>query len=200
MCTHPIITAYSVTAIVFAGYAGTANGAPSGADIAITVQSTAEKHADTPTAPPQVIGIKQLTGTWKIVRLWVDTSGISAWGLDDPEALGSMLTISPESIHWSYPASERFVGMDICTSSAPIISKANMNGREFEEESRASLTAAATYFGISAEQLGPTYSMTCAESDQNSPNDTEARDFTLTQDGRMVIPWYDGAILLLKRQ
>lgn len=121
MYIRPIITAYSVTAILLIGYSGTAHSASGETDSnAIAVQSASH-------VPVQTIGIKQLAGTWKITRLWVDTSGISAWGLDDSSAIGSMLTISPESIHWSYPASERFVGMDICTTSPPIILKADMD-------------------------------------------------------------------------
>ena len=195
MLTRFIITAYSVTAILLTGCSDAAYSAPTATDDNVmAAQSAPEKHVN---VPAQTIEIKQLAGTWKIMRLWVDTSGISAWGLDDPSAIGSMLTISPESAHWSYPASDRFIGMDICTTSAPIILKENMGAFAVPNES---VSAATTYFGIPVSQLSPTYKMTWSDSSPNDSTSTSANNFTLTADGRMVMIWYDGAILLLKRQ
>lgn len=66
--------------------------------------------------------------------------------------------------------------------------------------SNQSVSAATTYFGIPAGQLSPAYKMTCSDSLPNDSNGTTASDFYLTSDGHMVMIWYDGAILLLKRQ
>lgn len=142
------------------------------------------------------VAIKEITGDWKVERLWVDISGVTAYALDDPSAVGSVMTVTPDQIRWSHAASDTFPSTDICGGPTPIIIRdanaAKATGEPF--------AAAITHFAIPRNELGPIHEMACAESGNWGPEAAGGSNFYLTSGGRMVMSTYDGAILLLKRQ
>ena len=140
--------------------------------------------------------INQITGKWVIEKLWTDTRGVSAYILDDPSAVGSIMTITPQSIQWTHIASDQFPATDICGGPTPIIvrdpANAKATGAPFDD--------AIAYFAIPKNELGQIHEMACAESGNWGPEAAGGSNFYVTSGGRMIMNWYDGAYLLLKRQ
>lgn len=156
--------------------------------------------AQTPTTapvPPQSPGgaIYDVVGTWKVERLWTSAPNANGYKMDDQSALGSLMTVAPETIHWSYPGSHRFVEVGVCTGPQPaLVADANLS-----RTASASMAPALSHFGITQADLGPAYSMACTGSGHWGPEGTGGNIYHAVGRTRMVMHWYDGAILLLKR-
>lgn len=172
-----------------------AEGSTAGATAMNTPQKDSAAKSDAPDQNREV-AIKELTGDWKVERLWVDTSGVTAYALDDPSAVGSVMTVTPDQIRWSHAASDTFPSTDICGGPTPII----IRDANAAKATGAPFAAAITHFAIPRNELGPIHEMACAESGNWGPEAAGGSNFYLTSGGRMVMSTYDGAILLLKRQ
>ncbi len=161
------------------------------------MEQSPQAATDAATADPGLeILIRELVGNWTVEKLWVDTSGVTAYALDDPAAIGSVMTITPESLKWSKAASDSFSSTDICGGPTPIIMRDPASARE----TGAPLQAAIAYFNIPKNALGPLHEMACAESGNWGPEAAGGSNFYPVSGGRMVMSWYDGAVLLLRRQ
>lgn len=180
MRTHFIFAASFIIGLLFTGYSAAANPTPN--------QDQSDQTSTS--LPPDLIG------TWKVERLWADTTGVSAYALDDATAIGSMMTISPETIHWSYPVSVRFIETNVCKGPALTI----IHDADKAKAISAPFIPAIPYFGITAEKLTVPYEMTCSESGHWGPEMPNGNNFYIIDGNRMMMRWYDGAILLLKHQ
>ena len=146
--------------------------------------------------PTREVLIREIAGQWTVEKLWVDTSGVTAYTLDDPAALGSVMTITPDKISWTKAASDQFTADDICGGPAPVL----IRGAPQAKATGAPMAGALAYFGIPKNELGPVHEMGCLESGNWGPEAAGGSNFYLASGGRMVMSWYDGAVLLLKRR
>lgn len=170
-----------ILAAIIAGYSGSA---------------IAQTPATPPTATPSgAAAIYDVIGTWKVERLWTSAPGGNCYKMDDQSALGSLMTVAPETIHWSYPGSHRFVEVGVCTDPQPaLVTDANI-----ARTASASIAPALPHFGIAQGELGPAYSMTCPGGGHWGPEEAGGNIYHAVGRTRMLMRWYDGAILLLKR-
>lgn len=181
MHVHFRFSHYAIAALLLAGYSAVANG-----------QTAATA---TPVAQSGGQAIYDIIGTWKVEKLWTIGSGTPGYKLDDPSALGSLMTVAPETIHWSYPGSQRFVEVGVCTGPKPaLIGEANE-----ARAANASIAQALPHFGITHAQLSPAYHMACTGGGHWGPEEAGGNSYHMVGNTRMVMRWYDGAILLLKR-
>ncbi len=142
------------------------------------------------------VPIRELVGNWTVEKLWVDTSGVTAYALDDPAAVGSVMAVTPETIKWTKSASDQFASEDVCGGPTPII----IRDAASAQQTGASMQAAIRYFAIPKNSLGPLHEMACSESGNWGPEAAGGSNFYPVSGGRMVMNWYDGAVLLLRRQ
>ena len=154
-----------------------------------------ESRAETADANREV-PIRELVGNWTVEKLWVDTSGVTAYALDDPAAVGSVMAVTPETLKWTKSASDQFASEDICGGPTPII----IRDAESAKQTGASMQAAIRYFAIPKNALGPLHEMACSESGNWGPEAAGGSNFYPVSGGRKVMSWYDGAVLLLRRQ
>lgn len=133
--------------------------------------------------PTREVLIREIAGNWTVVKLWVDTSGVTAYTLDDPAALGSVMTITPERISWTKAASDQFSADDICGGPAPVL----IRGAAQAKATGAPMAGALAYFGIPKNEVGPVHEMGCLESGTWGPEAAGGSNFYLASGGRMVM-------------
>lgn len=137
-----------------------------------------------------------MLGRWVVERLWIDTTGITAWGVDDPALVGSVMEVTPEKSSWVHKASDNFDGSDICGNPTPAV----VLDAAAAKKIGASFDGALTAFGINRSQIGPLHEWACLGDGNWGPTAAGGSLFYLTKDGRMVMSYYDGTVLLLKKQ
>lgn len=167
-------------------------------DKGVDTPDKADPHTASQAQPDQnrEVLIREITGNWVIEKLWVDTSGVTAYALDDPAAVGSVMTITPDAISWAKAASDQFSSADRCGGPAPMI----IRDAAAAKATGAPLAGAVAYFNIPRNELGPLHEMGCLDSGNWGPEAAGGSNFYLASGGRMVMSWYDGAVLLLRRQ
>lgn len=160
-----------------------------------SISASAQESKPLQPAQSEAQAIYDIIGTWKVERLWTNRPSENGYKIDDPTALGSLLTVAPETIHWSYPGGPRFVEVGVCTGPKPIL----IGDANRAKNAAASLAPALHHFAVNAAQLSPAYEMKCTGGGHWGPVEAGGNSYQMVGNTRMIIRWYDGAILLLKR-
>lgn len=167
--------------------------APVGMATAGSAAAAAPVAASAPAAAPAaqgVLRVADIAGTWTVSAVHVLPARVQALVNDDPAYLGEKLTIDAEQMGWANPNKSAATLGDICQ--APTLTLA---GETFA-------AALAARGGEPPADLGEgadanAYAVGCGVGEWGPQ--PEAAVLARTASGELVMSWYDGAILRLRR-
>lgn len=137
-----------------------------------------------------------ITGQWKVTHLFVDVeSRAQAYATDDPEVVGSVMTISngaKPDIFWSHLSSDRLSTEDKCNSAH--IAQVSTQEADW---TRDALNPVLKAWQLGAVKDSDMLSLSCGVGNwgQNGANSTMVRIGT----NKLIMPWTDGGTFLLQR-
>lgn len=141
------------------------------------------------------VRIDPFVGKWKITGVYVKPDGVQAFVQNDKTIVGSIFTVAVTEIKWATLASTDFTSDDVCKQPSagqvpPIVERAQGSA----------LTAALKFFAVSPKLRGQLHRFGCASGGTWGPGEASAATLFIPVGGRaMVLKWYDGVILLAKR-
>lgn len=164
-------------------------GAPA-SDTSSSVPISETRPAESAVEPGNgMLTIDRISGEWRVASVGVLVSGpVQALGIDDPTFMGRTIRISADQWSWG-PAGVGQAGADASSCGGPSLM---LSGENLEH----ALGVEAPPLGIAPDMLShPAFDVMCA-----GGGDSAYATVSLLPDGRMIMTWLDGALLVLTRR
>jgi hypothetical protein len=162
-------------------------GEPAEAEAAVASGAAVEGPKDMPEETP----IGALVGTWTVTGVWAG-GDVAAFAKDDAAIMGSTVVITADSLSWGKKASRAFESGDTCEQPIPKLMLT-------DPSSEAGFDGALKQFGITRSQTGNWHEWLCGKAGEWGPSAAGGSTFFPVGKDRLMMSWYDGVILLLKR-
>lgn len=135
-----------------------------------------------------MLNIDKISGEWRVAHVGVLVSGpVQALGIDDPTFMGRTIRIAADRLSWE-PPGPRQADADTSSCDSPSLM---LSGENLEH----AIGVETLPLGISPDMLShPAFDVTCA-----GEGDSAYATVSVLPDGRMIMTWLDGALLVLTR-